>query len=252
MAAKKNSNNKQTQTPTPLEIITFTPVWQRREIFEICLKGIDRLKKHAPERFNIRPFFIVSENWAAKLLMKKGYDFIFWQNTPLGAKKNAGLSYILENYKFDYILEIGSDDLITNNYLDIAEEYLQANIAQVWPSNCWFIDTITGNVHHYEATKIIGLGRFISCSALKVATKRLKLWNDEGHRGMDTFSWNQLKHANIYGQQIPTNNAVFTLDIKSKINVNPASKFSAHKTTPETILEYFPNEAADISKQLKK
>lgn len=252
MARKQTSSKTKAQQLQALRIVTFTPVWQRRDIFEICIKGIERLMNYAPDRFHITPFFIVSESWAAKLLFEKGFEFIFWQNQPLGAKKNAGLKYLLENYKFDYLLEIGSDDIIANNYLDFVEDHLRAGIHQIWPSNCWFLDTITAKVHYYEAQKIIGLGRFISRAALKIANGRLFLWNETANRGMDTYSWNQLKHCEIFGQQLPSNTNVYTLDIKSKVNVNAAYKFPESKYNVEKILSHFPDEVSHIERLLKQ
>ena len=113
-----------------IKILTFTPAWQRPEVFEICLAGLKRLKNYKPKKFNIQPFFVVSESRAARQVERHGFDYILWQNKPLGEKKNAGLKYAMENYDFDYFLELGSDDIINNDYLDFVYPRMKAGAMQ--------------------------------------------------------------------------------------------------------------------------
>ena len=230
-----------------IKILTFTPVWQRPEIFEICLQGIKRLMKYDPKRFQVTPFFIVSESWAAQLLNKHKFAYIYHQNQPLGAKKNAGIRYAIEQYDFDYILEIGSDDLIRNEWLDMAEPYLNEQIPQLHPSNVFFADVRTAKTAEWTSQKIIGLGRFISRKAIQQAINKYELWEPQGRRGMDTYSMLQLQRLGIGNKIINTQGEVFTLDLKSDVNINPMTNFSPTNKTFDEIISHFP-EAAAISK----
>jgi len=232
------------------KILTFTPVWGRPEIFEICLAGIKRLMKHDPKRFQIIPFFIVSEGWAAQLLNKHKFAYIYHQNQPLGAKKNAGIRYAIDNIEFDYILEIGSDDLISGQWLDIAEPYLLEGVKQLHPSNVYFTDVRTGKAAEWTSAKIIGLGRFISRAAIKTAIQRFELWEPKGNRGMDTYSWNQLQKCGIGNQIINTSGQVLTLDLKSDTNINQMAAFKATEKTADEIIGAFP-EAPLIRKHMQ-
>jgi hypothetical protein len=238
-------------------ILTYTPVWQRPHIFEICLKGIHRLQNYKPERYHIQPFFVISESSMIKPLQAYGYPFIFWQNQPLGAKKNAGLKYAMQHFKFDYLMEIGSDDLLTNQYLDLIDEYMSAGVPQFCPSNVYFIDTQTGQPGFWETDKILGLGRSISHAALNklkaVSIKGLKtpardLWVPEKQRGMDTCSWRMLQSLKVKNTIVPVGDEVYSIDLKSSVNINQLDRFAASKLTTAQILEHFPNEAADILK----
>lgn len=236
-------------TDKPIRILIFTPVWKRAEIFRICLKGIKRLQEYNPARFQIKPFFIVSESWAAHELMKLNLDFIFSQNDPLGNKKNTGLKYAVENYEFDYLLEIGSDDLITSEYLDLIEPLMNANTPQFNTSSVYFIDICTGKPAFWETSKVLGAGRCISRIAIEKALKQGPLWNPEGTRGMDTFSWRQLAQVGIINHIIETNE-VYALDIKSQTNINPIENFSKSPLKLNEILDHFP-EAGDIRKLIQ-
>lgn len=235
-----------------ITIVTFTPVWRRPEIFSICLKGIKRLQQYNPNKYRIVPFFIVSEAEAAGQVINAGFDFIYHQNQPLGAKKNAGLHYILEKYDFDYIMEIGSDDLITNKYLDLIYPYMCENTPQITPQNCWFIDTLTAETAHWITDRVIGLGRCISREAiLKLKPDGYNLWDANKQRGMDTYSLLNLQRRKISNTIIETNGKVYTLDIKSDVNINAITRFTSNQITPENLLSHFP-EGPEISNILSK
>lgn len=228
-------------------ILTFTPVWRRPEIFEICLQGIARLQKYNPAKYRIIPFFIVSEAEAATMVLKYGFDFIYHTNLPLGAKKNAGLSYVMEKYKFDYLMEIGSDDIIKNEYLDFLAPHMAAEIQQITPHDAWFIDTNTGKTAYWLTQKVIGLGRCIHYNALaKFEKSNYRLWLPDLNKGMDTCSWQQLLIKGIKNTLVSTN-AIYTLDIKSDVNINTITPFKPATITPDELLSHFP-ESPQIQK----
>src|SRR6478752_4031551 len=95
-------------------LLVFLAVWKRPEITEICFMGIDRLRKTG--LFPIEAFAVISEESMIPLCEKYNIDYCFYKNEPLGEKKNFGLT---EAYKkeWDYLVEIGSDDLLKNEYL---------------------------------------------------------------------------------------------------------------------------------------
>lgn len=223
----------------PIKIITFTPVWQRRKLFEIFLQGIKRLIKYSPNRFEIVPFFMISERYYAARLNEEGFDFIMINNNPLGAKKNEGLTYILNNYQFDYMLEIGSDDIIANMYLDIAEPYLKTGIPQMCPSRVYFLDILSGKIASHKTDRIVGLGRFISADALRMVTTMEPFWMPTADRGMDTYSWRVLARWDIDNQVIKSDHPIL-IDVKSEINLNRIDAFIDEIITVKELLKYFP------------
>lgn len=252
MAKKRITSNKQQATskpaparPEPVEgppirILTFTPVWRRPEIFDICLQGIQRLCNYKPEKFEIIPFFVVSEAEAARQVLAAGFDFIFHQNHPLGEKKNAGLAAVMEKYEFDYLLEIGSDDLLINDFLDFMEPYFKKEIPQITPAEVWFIDIETATPGHWRTEKILGLGRCIHHNALQTTKKEgYQLWDPEKNRGMDTCSWLNLLRKGIKNYIVQPDK-VYTLDIKSRVNINEITRFDPSPLTVLEILTHFP------------
>lgn len=223
----------------PIKILTFTPVWRRPEVFEICLAGLKRMQDYAPDRFKIIPFFIVSEAEAAMQVEKYGFDFIYWQNRPLGAKKNAGLKYVMNNFEFDYLMEFGSDDISTNEYLHIVEPEMLAGVPEITPSSVWFIDSRNGAVSYWKTKITLGLGRCISHKALKLFAPDYQLWLHDHNSGMDTCSMHALTKKGIDNKLILVQDC-HTLDIKSDENINSIDHFQRVSLTAQEMCANFP------------
>lgn len=236
-------------------IILFTPVWQRPEIFDICLKGINRLVNYKPKEFNIKPFFIISESSAAYKIHEYGFDYMFHNNQPLGEKKNNGLKYVLDNYHFDYIMELNSDDLATNDTLDLVKKNLDRNVPQFTLDTCYFIDTKNGDIAKFQH-RIMGAARFISKDAIKRFKKYVKgrgyrIWDDDGVRAMDTYSASSLKMVSIDNKIIPTDGVPYLLDMKSDVNIHTFDNFKKEDINTMDVLNRFP-EKEDILKLINK
>lgn len=223
----------------PIRIVTFTAVWRRPEIFKICLKGIRRLIDYDPARFQIEPFFVVSEISQMRQLAHEGLDFIFHKNNPVGEKLNAGLRCVMENFEFDYLLEIGSDDLIANNYLDDIEPWLRAKIPQLAATRLHFIDSITGMITFFETAAIFGLGRCISRATLERFAPDYNLWNDYIDRGHDRASWRNMVQKHIPVLRV-SNRRFSLLDIKSEENINTIEPYTFEKMSAKELLKHYP------------
>jgi len=276
----------------PIKILTFTPVYKRFEIFAICLKGLARLVNYKPEKFKIIPFFIVSGDEERDMVESFGFDYLFYKNEPLGEKKNAGLNHIVKNFDFDYLMEVGSDDLIADDYLDFIEPELKKKTPVFNISTVYFIDTVSGKSAKWETDIVMGAGRCIKKDCIlnsfsvefkfsqnmagpDVHYQRKKpylipiksakqyeltgygeivslglpyLWNNEGERGMDTFSMNVLKRFGIENKIVKTDK-IYLLDIKSRAGLNKFDCFIPMDET-EKIFKRF-TEAVDIKRLIE-
>lgn len=151
----------------PIRILLYFAVWGRHDVLRVCLEGVKRLVAYDPERFEIIPFAVCSTDEDAAILEEHSINYCMFENTWLGAKKNFGLSRAIQLIDFDYMLEIGSDDLIANKLLDLYEPYLQEGAKLLSLNSCYFIETATGRVAFWESELIIGAGRMIHISVLK-------------------------------------------------------------------------------------
>ncbi len=175
--------------------------------------GIDRLRKTG--LFPIEAFAVISEESMIPLCEKYDIDYCFYKNEPLGEKKNFGLS---EAYKkdFDYLIEIGSDDLLKNEYLEEISKHLGSHDIMTI-NNFAYLNSEDGECRIYKSKTRFGIGRVISKSLLsKVGTK---LWTDKLNQGMDNDSSHFFIRRGILDKRVISDKPL-AIDIKSDVNIN--------------------------------
>ena len=216
--------------------------------------GLDRLRLH---RANIEVLAIISEDSYKARCNSHNVDYTFFENQPLGAKKNHGLKVALER-DWDYLLELNSDDVIKNELLDIYDT-MDDDFEAL--RNFCFLDSKTLEARQVESKTAYGIGRRYSrkaveaCKVAKVKVKTscisgggalaegiekdvkpyiakdlekagyatiinegVRMWNDEASAGMDNFSNIRLEDNGFKCKQIFTEEPL-AVDIKSDINI---------------------------------
>lgn len=138
------------------------------------------------------------------------------ENEPLGKKKNHGLQYC-KQFDFDYLMEIGSDDLVTNELLTHYLPYLSHGFIGV--RDLAYVDTDTGNCRRVQSNSTYGAGRVISREYLERVD--FKLWRDSISRGMDNNSIFHLAKHGIGYKQVPSMEVPGVIDLKSEVNIWP-------------------------------
>lgn len=198
-----------------IKLKIFLAVWKRPEITELCFLGIQRLKKHP--LFDITAFAVISEMEMVDLCEKYDIDWVITENLPLGRKKNFGLRQ-LANYDFDFIMEIGSDDLVTNNlldqYLPYFKEYDFFGI-----SDAAYIESENGECRRLIADKsTYGAGRVISKALLE--KMNYTIWSDQLNRGLDNNSVLNIKQkTNADYVKVKPMDEPGIIDVKSNENI---------------------------------
>jgi len=84
------------------------------------MENVRRLVNFDPSRFEVTPFYVVSEDWAETLCNEFGYRFHRTDNDPLGRKMNEGLKQFIQE-PHDWLMGMGSDDFVEPEFLN---EYL--------------------------------------------------------------------------------------------------------------------------------
>lgn len=206
-----------------MKILVFVPVWKRPEITEICFMGINRLQK--VPGFQIKGFTVISEESMITLCEKYGIEWCITKNHPLGAKKNYGVKQALR-HEFDYLIEIGSDDLLKDDVLR----------AYKWDSpvlglmDFALINTETGSCKAVN-TNIpkYGAGRAIK----RFVCESFALWEDGRSRGMDNSSCRILALNRIMQRGVKSEEPI-AISLKSAENIwsykgMPGTKYPLEK-----------------------
>lgn len=200
-----------------MKLLIYTAVWKRPEITEICFMGIKRLQK--VHGFEISAFAVISEESMIPLCEKYGVDWCMYDNLPLGRKKNYGVSQALKK-DFDYLIEIGSDDLLKNEYLEAIAPYFGADLIGI--DHCIYINSETGGCRSVVFPKGFGMGRAMSRKAIE---KVGKIWPDGISQSMDNNSIMTFALQRI-GETRVKSLVPLGIDIKSKVNIWPYSAYT--------------------------
>lgn len=147
-----------------MKLLIFLAVWRRPEITEICFMGIDRLRRAG--LFEIDTMAVISENSMKSLCKKYDIDYIFHKNQPLGEKKNAGLNAAMLK-SWDYMVEIGSDDLLKTEILDHYRPFFERGEDFFGIKDFLFINSEDGACRRLKSDTVYGAGRCISRKAIE-------------------------------------------------------------------------------------
>lgn len=187
-------------------------VWKRPQITEICFSGINRMRTH-PD-YDIQALAVISEESMIPLCEKYGVDWVITDNTPLGKKKNEGLRYA-EKFEFDYLMEIGSDDLITNELLTSYKKHLGVDFFGI--RDAAYIHSLDGACRRLISKSTYGAGRMIKRSVLE--KMNWALWDDNKLKGLDNNSVFRMAREGVFYRQVPPMDRPGVIDIKSDENI---------------------------------
>lgn len=196
------------------KLIVFLAVWKRPEITEICFMGLNRLAKKG-----VKSFAVISEESMIPLCEKYGIEFCFYKNDPLGEKKNFGLTQLMKK-DFDYMIEIGSDDLLKDEILELYPFDRDVMCLKDFA----VINSETGECRRLrDRDAKFGLGRAVSKKALesvKCADGMYRLWGDKYQHGLDNNSMMRLASKG-YLEKRYASDYPLAIDIKSAVNLWP-------------------------------
>jgi len=142
----------------------FIPLWKRSFITRICFEGLKRLYRQGFEGYVV---CAVSRKEDAELCEEYGFDYTQVENFPLGRKMNLGIEYCLLNYEFDFLINMGSDNLLSPEVMDMWAEGI----------NGTSINTITDGcqVKEVEFNNMLGAGRMVPSRYLKFWKKLVRM-----------------------------------------------------------------------------
>lgn len=197
---------------TSTKILIYLAVWKRPLITELCFTGINRLRRS----FNVEALAVISEEEMIPLCEKYGVNWVMYKNEPLGEKKNYGLSKAKE-FDFEYLMEIGSDDLILD---ELVEDYLRNYVGKYeffGVSDALHVDTEFRIAHRIMSNTAYGAGRMISRRVLE--DMNWTIWTKSANRGLDQNSlFNIRRHKVAYKMTTPLK-WPGVIDVKTRENI---------------------------------
>lgn len=201
-----------------MKTLILTPVFRRPEIVRIFLEGYQRLKEHA----DIMLVCIVSpedphRDYLIDMIIDHDGEVCEWSNKYLGEKKNAGLEFALD-FEFDYLMELGSDNLVNPAIFRLYEPYMKKRVPFFGLNNLYVLEWATKKclyIEKYNSQHTYGAGRMLLNSAITVHP-----WPDKAQEGLDTLAMKKLKEMGISETVVDVGETPYILDIKTDTNIN--------------------------------
>lgn len=216
---------------TKINILVYLAVWRRPEVTKLCFLGLDRIRKH--KAFNIQCLAVISEPDMIPLCESHNIKWVMYQNYPLGKKKNYGLK-AASQYDFDYLLEIGSDDIITDALLDQYLDYFN-RYEFFGVSDIAYIESESGECRRLIShSTTYGAGRCISREILEKAD--WKLWKDDLNRGLDNDSNRKINNLGYHFHKVKPIDEPGLIDVKSGENIWKFNYFLGKEYNPSKML----------------
>lgn len=192
------------------KILILLPIWGRKNIVKICFDNLKKLQND----YKIEVLCIVSEQWAKLMAFEYGFKYVQASNECLGSKMNIGIKEAVK-IDFDYLMNLGSDDIITKKLFEIYEPYFEDNCKMFGCTRVTYIDSQTKEVKHNDYQIMIGAGRCIRKDILIDILKSGEMY-DKIQRGLDL---NSMSKFNRHSHTEIANPFEVLYDIKSETNI---------------------------------
>ncbi len=193
------------------KILILLPIWKREKITQICLENLRELKKE----IDLNVLCIVSESWAKIAAFTYGFKYVSAPNECLGTKMNIGVREAMK-YKFDYLMNLGSDDIITSSLFKLYEPYFDDNLKMFGCTRLTFIDSEEKVAKTFDYKVLIGAGRCIRRDLIEELLERGEMYDNNIECGFDA---NSMRKFSRHSHTEIANDYNMIYDIKSDINI---------------------------------
>jgi hypothetical protein len=207
----------------PTKIAVITPMFQRHDVFELYIKGVEALRRDGVE---IIPCISGSEKGISRQLAGKMRNsrYIEISNEPLAEKTNAALRL---GSDCDYFLNLGSDDVIHPEAFSIYLDLMKQGFDFIGVTDFYFYDLQSkqalywaGYTEDYRRGCTCGAGRVLSRKF--VEDHNWHIWENKHSLKLDNSMDEKLRNYNGMSCLFSLKeHRVFGLDIKSDSNMTP-------------------------------
>jgi hypothetical protein len=208
-----------------MKVAIVSCVWKRPEVFEMFAKGVKHLIANSKTEFIV--IISGSEGEVSKQMVEKhGFIYVEMPNDPLSVKANKPV-LIAKEYNVDYVLAVGSDDVISPELMRIYEKHMSRLIDYIAVLDFYFYDTNSGRSSYWGGYKE-SYREGHACGAGRLMSKKLleqwawQPWEVKHSKVLDSSIQEKLK-ATPHTSEVFSikEHGVFALDIKSSTNMTP-------------------------------
>ncbi|ULB45240.1 tetratricopeptide repeat protein [Limnospira fusiformis KN01] len=246
----KNENAKNLKLK---RVVFLSCTFGRIEVSKIYKQNLIDLQNSFYKKYTFKNVIIDSENSNRELFADdERFEYYNYSNQPLSNKFNFGCK-MLREIDFDYVIILGSDDIIDNNVFMIYDENMAQNFDIIGMLDVYLFDLKNLKAYYWggypkESPRFgesIGMGRCLSKKI--VENLNYQLWEDGLNKSLD---YSMMKRIKSLPQDINISSNFFRIkgvgvacDIKSKNNITKVEKFlpTSQLITDQNLYNYMKN-----------
>lgn len=227
-----------------IRIVISTGIWGRFDVFEMFAKGVKKLMHEFPHVEFITVVAGSEGKLSENVVKSHGFTYIEVANNPLAAKFNA-TTLAAKSLSADYVLCMGSDDVIHPSLMELYIKYINEGYDYMGILDMYFWDTISNKCLYWggytDARRLnhtAGAGRVIS--ARLMGKWGWTPWENRHSKVLDNSMQEKLTKVPHSAKLINIKTeGVYALDIKSDVNMTPFSVWPNSEIIPNDILNKF-------------
>ena len=198
-------------------VIVLTCTWGRTDITEIFVNSLINTQLKLNNLFNFKNIVIDSENSNIEFFEKNNqFTYYNYKNFPVSNKWNYGLSKI-KNIDFDFVLFMGSDDIIDENILMEYYDIMKKGYDYIGINDLYFFNKINNKYYYWPGYSVdsgrfgesLGLGRCLSSRL--VTHLNYEIWDNNLNRGLDGSMEKKIRKVNWVKKHIFSIKDIYTL-----------------------------------------
>lgn len=202
---------------------------KRPRILELFCYSIQRIRQ---EMDIFIPCVVVGDKGHKEICQKYHINHITQDNHPATRKWNTGTDFMMR-YGVDYILVVGSDDILSTDLVKKLYSQMQQGTDLIGIKSCYFYsaDGIhRGELKRLESTQILGVAR---CISRKVIEQAGVVWPEDKSWGMDAICSRSIGR---YVKSIAFVEGV-VVDVKNKESLNKYTMWNGriNKNSPPKV-----------------
>ena len=215
-----------------MKVVITSMIWKRPEIFKIWSISICRLINSFPG-VEFKVLVAGSEKEISRKQVEfYGFDYVEAPNDPLGNKANLRLQ-ACKKYGADYILFLGSDDILNNKAFAFILDKMEKGFEEIAPIDLYIYDSESRRLIYSKGYtnerkgERLAIGRAIKTDVLNKVS--WNLWRPGINKSLDGSSRKILdKYINNPFYYYLKDNDLMIIDIKSEVNLSPFKIRSNH------------------------
>ena len=203
-----------------MKIRIVIPLWKRPEVTRFCFDGLLRLIEKS--KHEIKVTCVISEDDYGVMCDEYGFEWVFAENDPLGAKINTGIKKALQS-DFDYLMMMNSDDIIDVKLLDeVYEPFFDKPFFGI--NRVTYVKFGTTEAKDVDyGISCLGIGKMIRRDVVEKA--KGNLYRSELNKCLDDTMMDNLIHTQNIFPVIVQYKGQLAWDFKRETNIWPWEKF---------------------------